>query len=73
MFCIAHGYSYSHIRKLMWDIYGLYLIDMNENIYKASRYSPIHLYKLVDENNNVVLEFVTLKALADFLKQQGDY
>lgn len=71
---MAHGYSYARIKKRMWDIYGLYLIDMKENVYKAYRYPPYtHLYKLLDENNVIVLENVTLKALADMLKAEGEY
>lgn len=70
---MAYGYSYSHIKKQIKSIYNLNLIDVNENVYKAYRYNPIHLYKLLDEDNNIVLENVTLQALATLLKKNGDY
>lgn len=70
---MAYGYSYSHIKKQMKDIYNLNLIDVNENVYKAYRYDHIHIYNLLDEESNIVLENVTLQALATLLKKNGDY
>lgn len=68
---MPNGYSVSHIKKVLFDIYGLYLIC--ENQYKGHRYRRFHTYRVVDGNNTPILEHVTLKAIADFLRQNGDY
>ena len=67
---MARGYSVSHIKKVIFDIYGLYLID---EVYKGHRYKKFNTYRVVDENNTIILEHVPLKVLADFLRENGDY
>lgn len=69
---MPNGYSVSHIKKVLFDIYGLYLIDENVG-YKGNRYRRFHTYRVVDETNTIILEHVTLEALADFLRKNGDY
>lgn len=69
---MPNGYSVSHIKKVLFDIYGLYLIDENVG-YKGNRYRKFHTYRVVDENNTIIMEHVTLKSLADFLRKNGDY
>ena len=67
------GYNKAHIEKVLWDTYGMYLIDEHAWEYKAYRYRRYHTYKVVDEHGNVKMNHITLKALADFLKKEGDY
>lgn len=64
--------GYTHIKKVLFDIYGLYLIDENA-VYKGHRYKKFNTYRVVDENNTIILEHVPLKVLADFLRENGDY
>ena len=70
---MAEGYSKSHIEKVLWDVYGLYLIDEHKWDYKAYRYIRYHTYQVVNEAGTVLARHITLKALADFLKTKGDY
>ncbi len=69
---MAEGYSKAHIDKVLWDVYGLYLIDENQG-YKSHRYIRYHTYQVVNEAGTVLARHITLKALADLLKAKGDY
>lgn len=63
-------YSITHVRKRFEDIYGYEVIRQWE--YKGNRYSRRVLYNLYADGN-LVLENVTLKALAEFLISEGEY
>lgn len=69
---MPEGFSIAHIRKVLFDEYGLYLIDEHQG-YKANRYRRFHTYRVVNEDNHIIMEHVTLKALANFLKQLDVY
>ena len=60
---MAEGFSKAHIEKVLWDAYGLYLIDEHEGEYKAYRYIQYHTYKVVNESGTVLARHITLKAL----------
>lgn len=62
-------YSISHVRKRFEEIYGYQVIRQWE--YKGVRYHAA-LYNLYSDGN-LVLEKVTLKALAEFLISEGEY
>lgn len=70
---MAQGFSKSHIEKILWDTYELYLIDEHAWEYKGYRYRRYHTYMVVDASENVIMRGITLKALADYLKAEGEY
>lgn len=69
---MAQGFSKTHIDKVLYDAYGLRLVDEHQG-YKAYRYRRFHTYKVIDRTGAVIAEHITLKPLADFLKAAGDY
>jgi streptomycin 6-kinase len=68
------GYSKSHIDKVLKEQYHYRLEDERGNDYKAYRYNPLHTYRVIDmDRNAIIMQHITLEALANVLKEQGDY
>lgn len=68
------GYSKAHIEKVLREQYNYRLEDERGGDYKAYRYNPLHTYRVIDEDSNsIIMSHVTLEALANVLKEQGDY
>lgn len=66
-------YSKSRIRKLLYEIYGIKMVDVDYG-YKSNRYIRFCQYNLyLEETNELIGEHVTLAALGDYLTSKGDY
>lgn len=68
------GYSKSHIEKILLETFNYKMQDEHDNDYKHYRYNPLHTYRIIDlDTNTIIMQHVTLKALAQILKEYGYY
>lgn len=65
-------YSLARVRKIFKDIYNLSVVQADIG-YKSHRHKPYMLYNVIDSENHLVMEKVTLNALGDYLVSENEY
>ena len=69
---LPEHYSYSHIKKVLYDKYELFIEDVSP--YKWTRYGKqLKIYRVFNAVDDTVLNEVTLYQIACYLREQGDY
>lgn len=66
-------YSKKRIETRLAVLYGLHLQDEHDGEYKHSRYNHYREYSVLDSDNNIIMQHITLQALGDFLNAKNEY